>query len=186
MTTETETKPGRGRLKGASASGWTVDEGGFASPPPPTEPVKKARKPRVTKGEKAARAARATKRPAKKAVAKKAPRATKKASGAKRAAKRPSAPKVEPLARVTGVIPPGLPTVGPVIEKPLSPKALNPVVNAIIESTSDGGWVPVTHDGRDPKSLQSALTSTARKMGVKISTSVVEIDGTKTLIAQAG
>lgn len=185
MTTETEAKPGRGRLKGAPViGGWVVDGDGFASPPAalPAK-VKRTRKTPAKK-----KVARATKRPVKKAVAKKAPRATKKAPKAKKAAKRAPRAKVEasPLARVTGVIPPGLPTVGPVIEKPLSPKALNPVVDAIIDATSGGGWVPVEHLERDPKSLQSALTSTARKMGVKINTSVVEIKGTKTLIAQAG
>ena len=176
MTTETEARSGRGRLKGAPASGWTVDDGGFASPPP-AEPVKAKR---------AKKAARATKRPVKAVKAAKAPRATKKAPKAKKVAKRVPRAKVAPTPKAAVVIPAGLPTVGKVIEKPLSPKALNPVVDAIVNSTQQGGWVPVTHDDRDPKSLQSALTSTARKMGVKINTSVVEIDGTKTLIAQAG
>lgn len=177
-TTETEAKTGRGRLKGATAPGWTVDDGGFSSPPPPAEPEKKARKPR-------AKAATATKRPVKAVKTVKAPRATKKAPKVKKAAKR--VPRAKTEARPKVEIPAGLPMVGKVIEKPLSPKALNPVVNAI-ESATKGtnGWVPVTHDGRDPKSLQSSLTTTARKMGVKINTSVVEIDGVKTLIAQAG
>lgn len=179
MTTETEAKPGRGRLKGSPTStGWTVDDGGFASPPA-TEPVKKARKPRAKK------AATATKRPVKKATLPKGPRATKKAPKAKKAAKRVPRAKVEAVPKAV-TIPAGLPSVGDVIDKPLSPKALNPVVEVIFNATQKGGWVPVTHDGRDPKSLQSALTSTARKMGVKINTSVVEINGVKTLIAQAG